>query len=508
MDTQPEDQEGRSGSESPAHSQPSSQPQPSNLSQASTQPLPRGSGAADDQEVQRLREQLAAAQSQLDTRGRRRRRVIMLRQFVAAVLIVVAALGATLSVVGVWAGRTALNTDRWVATVTPLEQDPAVRAAVSTYTTEQIFSTLNVEQRVKEALPPRAAFLASPLTGQVHGFVQNTVTKVLASPQFSALWPQINRVAHTQVMAVLNNDSTVVRSSGQTVTLNLLPVVNDVLASLQQQVPSLFGKTITLPTLTNGQIPAGLNQKIESALGVTLPANFAAIPIYQGNQLSAAQQTLVKVKQYLALLVVGSFLALVLALWISPRRRRTTLQLGIWLVICVIALTSVIRAVRTQLIDQVPDGVYRAGVDAGVQVVFVTLRERGTQLLWLGIVIAVVAYLVGPGRAAVALRGWAVQGWHFLSERGRRYGAVVIADAPGFARSHLDPLRIGGLVAAGILLLFFTSWTGLFWIAVIVGLYELLVTAVAATGRDPTGEGVGQQAPDSGRTSPSSGLTV
>ena len=290
MDTQPEDQEGRSGSESSAQSQPSSQPQPSlsqssNPSQPSTQPLTRSSGTADDQEVQRLREQLAAAQSQLDTRGRRRRRVTMLRQIVAAVLIVVAALGVTLSVVGVWAGRTTLNTDRWVATVTPLEQDPAVRAAVSTYTTEQIFSTLNVEQRVKESLPPKAAFLASPLTGQVHGFVQSTVTKVLASAQFAALWPQINRVAHTQVMAVLNNDSKVVRSSGQTVTLNLLPVVNDVLASLQKQVPSLFGKTITLPTLTKGQIPAGLNQKIESALGVTLPANFAAIPIYQGNQL-------------------------------------------------------------------------------------------------------------------------------------------------------------------------------------------------------------------------------
>jgi hypothetical protein len=461
-----------------------------------TQPLPSPGAVKDDsaREVQRLREELAAANSQLDTRERRHRRVTMLRQIVAALLVVVAALGVTLSVVGVWAGRTTLNTDRWVETVTPLDKDPAVRAAVATYVTDQVFTTLNVDQRVKEVLPPKAAFLSSPLTGQVHGFVQSSVNKVLASEQFAQLWPAMNRAAHKQVMAILNNDSTVVRSSGDTVTLNLLPVVNEVLVGLEQQVPTLFGKQLNLPTLTNGEIPAGLQTKIEDALGVTLPANFAAIPIYQGNQLSAAQQALVQVKQYLTLLVVVSVLALVLALWISPRRRRTTLQLGLWLIICVVALTSLIRTIRTQLIEQVPGGVMRSGVDAAVQIVFVTLRERGTQLLWLGIVIAVVAYLIGPGRAAVVFRRWSVQAGHFLGQRGRRYGSLAVAEGPGFARANLDALRIGGVVAAGLLLLFFTSWAGLFWIAVLLGLYELLVTAAAGAAHEDTGRSPGASA--------------
>jgi hypothetical protein len=119
--------------------------------------------------------------------------------------------------------------------------------------------------------------------------------------------------------------------------------------------------------------------------------------------------------------------------------------------------------------------------------------------LWLGILIAVVAYLAGPGRAAVALRGWAVQAWSFLSERARRYGEVAVADGPGFARAHLDPLRIGGLAVAGVLLLFFTSWAGLFWIALILGLYELLVAAVAAAGREPGGEAVSSRGQVSSR---------
>jgi hypothetical protein len=164
----------------------------------------------------------------------------------------------------------------------------------------------------------------------------------------------------------------------------------------------------------------------------------------------------------------------------------------------------VLRAVRTQLIDQVPAGVYRSGVDAGVQIVFVTLRGRGTQLLWLGILVAVVAYLAGPGRGAVAVRGRAVQ---FLGRKARRFGAVAVADGPGFTRAHLDPLRIGGVVAAGVLLLFFTSWAGLFWIALLLGVYELLVTAVAAAGRGPTSGRAAPQAPDA-QTSRPSGLTA
>ena len=222
MDTDPHGEVGRSGASD-------------GLDPGSpTQPLSRSGGAPDDaqDEVRRLRGELAAANTQLDTRGRRHRRITMVRQIVAAILVVIAALGVTLSVVGVWAGRTTLNTDRWVETVTPLDKDPAVRAAVSTYMTDQVFNTLNVDQRVKEALPPKASFLASPLSGQVRGFVQGSVNKVLASEQFAQLWPEINRVAHTQVMAILNNDSKVVRSSGDTVTLNLLPVVNQVLVEL------------------------------------------------------------------------------------------------------------------------------------------------------------------------------------------------------------------------------------------------------------------------------------
>jgi hypothetical protein len=498
--TRSEGEEGRSG--------PSESAQP----ESSALPRPRTDGAQEDvhqvdarqedarpevlrQEVLRQQEELAALHAQLDTRGRSQRRVTTLRRTVAALLVVVAALGLTASVVGVWAGRTTLNTDRWVATVTPLAEDPAVQAAVSTYMTAQIFDTLDVQQRVEEALPPRAAFLATPLTSRMRSYVHDSVDKVLASEQFARLWPEMNRRAHRQVMAVINSESNVVRERGDRVTLNLLPVVNEVLRLLEQQVPTLFGRTLNLPSISNGQIPAGLEARIESALGVKLPSNFGEVTIYRGDELAAAQDAVVNVKKFLLLLVLGSFLALALALWISPWRRRTTLQLGIWLVISVVAMTSLLRAIRAQLVEEVPAGVLRDGADAAAHVVFTTLRERGTQLLWLGIVIALVAYLVGPARVPVALRRWSVDGARVLNRGARRYSAVAIADGPGLVRTHLDALRIGGLVVAGALLLFFSSWTGLFVIASVLGLYELLVTGVAAAAHEPAADPVRSPAP-------------
>jgi len=214
----------------------------------------------------------------------------------------------------------------------------------------------------------------------------------------------------------------------------------------------------------------------------------------------------VQFKRYVVALVAGSLLALGLAIWISPRRRRTTLQFGILLSLPVVALTVVLRAVRTQLIDQVPAGVYRAGADAGVQIVS-PHSEGGNPTAVAGILIAVVGYLVvlgvAPWRCGTGRSG---PGTSCRARPPFRRG--VIADGPGFAHAHLDPLRIGGVVAAGIALIFFTSWAGLFWILVLLGLYELLLTAVAAVGGGPGPGQPSPQTPDQGQTSRSSGLTA
>ena len=49
----------------------------------------------------------------------------------------------TVSVPAVWSARTVLNTDRYVATVEPLADDPAVQQAIATRLTDEVFAALH-----------------------------------------------------------------------------------------------------------------------------------------------------------------------------------------------------------------------------------------------------------------------------------------------------------------------------------------------------------------------------
>jgi hypothetical protein len=431
------------------------------------------------EEVARLRAELAAAHTQLDTRRRRSRALLTLRRVAAAVLIAVTAFALVTSVVGLWAARTTLNTDRWVATVAPLPQDPLVSAAVAQYSTTQLFEVLNVDQRLREVLPPQAAFVVGPLTGQLQEQVRKTVVNVMQSDRFQTIWTELNRQVHQRALAILEGTSTTVVAAEDHVTIDLLPLINQVLRELSAQLPTLFGKQITLPDLSSGAIPENLRVRVQDALGVSLPANFAQFTVYDAGQLHSLQEAVVTAKRDLALFVASTIVLLVLALVVSPRRRRTVLQLGIWLVVAAIAVTAVLRGVRKQLLAEVPSGVYRDGVAAATTTIFALLRERGTQIIWIGAILAVVAYLVGPGRLPVWLRMRTRRGLRAGGRWTATAGRATAAHGPGWIAAHLDPLRIAGLVVAGVLALILSSWTALLVIVIVLAVYEIGVTLVA-----------------------------
>ena len=106
-----------------------------------------------------------------------------------------------------------------------------------------------------------------------------------------------------------------------------------------------------------------------------------------------------------------------------------------------------------------------------------TLRGFAALLFWLGLVLTVIMYLVGPGRFPVALRRWVVSAWRWVTGKVRAVGADE-----GFATwvaRYIDPLRIGGVVLAALLLLWLSSWTALFVIGVVLVIYEVGMTIYA-----------------------------
>src|SRR5262245_56828559 len=104
--------------------------------------MPGGSVAGMDEgdqaEVERLRAEQAGVEGWVGgwrgrmsgeraagERGRRHR----FGGVVAVALVVTTSLVFTIAATGVWTRRNALNTDRWVSTVTPIAADPAVQEA-------------------------------------------------------------------------------------------------------------------------------------------------------------------------------------------------------------------------------------------------------------------------------------------------------------------------------------------------------------------------------------------
>jgi hypothetical protein len=442
--------------------------------------LPAGDEPADD-EVARLRSEVSALRAELGRQRRRGSARVTVRRTAAAVLVALSALAFVASVVGLWAATTVLNTNRWVSTVAPLPKQPAVASAVTQYTTTEVFQLVNLDQRLRDVLPKQADFVVGPITGQVRAYIQKTVDTAIRSDRFHAIWVEANRRAHKQALAILEGRSELASAEADHVNIDLLPVINQVLRDLSAQLPTLFGRKVSLPDLTSGAIPPNLRATVERAFGVTLPANFAQFTVYDAGRLRALQDALVTFKRTVVLLAVATVVLLALALWASPRRRRTALQLGIWLVIAAIAVIAILRALRAQLVAQVPAGTYRDGVSAAITTVVAVLRQRGTQVIWLGVLIAAVCYLCGPGRFPTWLRrtvaSWARAASRAVSRASQRVGER----GPSWVARYADPIRVVGVVVAVVAALVLSSWTALLVLIGLLVLFEVGVTVVART---------------------------
>ena len=156
----------------------------------------------------------------------------------SAVLITLACLG-TLSVTSVWASTQVSDTEQYVQTVAPLAEDPAVQSAIAQDVTRAVLEYIDVETLTTEMLqtlarerPSRLATAlpaAVPISSIRESFTRTQVDRIVASPQFAVVWERVNRVAHEQVVTLLEGtQGGAISAQGDTVTLNLGPVIDQV----------------------------------------------------------------------------------------------------------------------------------------------------------------------------------------------------------------------------------------------------------------------------------------
>jgi hypothetical protein len=431
---------------------------------------------SDVNEVERLRARVAELESQLAPADRAAAAEAPRRQSVwwsvgAAVLITVACILAPFAVTSVWADRVLSDTDQYVETVAPLADDPAVQAALAGEVTDTVLQYVDVEGVTTELLdtlaaqdnvPPRLAAalpgLAAPITNGVENFTRTQVNDFMASPQFATLWTQVNRIAHEQVVKLLEgNQGGAVSAQEDTITVNLGPIVAQVKERL---VARGFGLANNIPTVDKSFVLVQ-SDAITSAQGFYQLLNTLGLwlPVV-----------------VLVLLVGGVALA--------RDRRGALLRAGLGLAASMLLLGVLLAVARTWYAETTPADILSAQAAGDVFDTFVRfLRTSLRTVAVLGLVVAIGAFLTGPTSAAVRTRQSLEHGIGSL-----RGGAEAAGWETGrvgtWTFAHKRALRIGILVTGGLVLAFWSRPTA--WVVVVLALVVVLLLAVVEfLGRPP-----------------------
>ena len=378
------------------------------------------------------------------------------------------------------------DTDRYVETVAPLAQSPEVQAAVTTRLTDRIMGLIDVEAVTQDAidaladrgLRPRAVAsltaLSGPLTQGVENFVGNQVGRIVSSDEFADAWTQANRVAHTQLVAVLSGETgEAVQVSGGAVQLNLGVVIDRVKERL---------------------LDAGFT------LASRIPQVSAEVTLFQSDELARAQTAFRLLDAAARALPVIALVLLGVAVAVSVRRRRTLTIGALVIAASMLVLGAALNFFRIVYLDAVPSDRLPADAAAVIfdQIVqFIRLNLRA--LLVISLAVAFVAWVSGPEQAPAAVRRGTTRALDAVRHRrdSAGFGTGPVGD---FLYTYRTPLRIVVLGGAVLVYALADHPTGA-WTLVVVAVAALILLVVellsgrpAVVAQEPLGPSAGHPA--------------
>jgi hypothetical protein len=425
---------------------------------------------AERAELQRLRAEVATLRSQAHqagVAGRGRSEAVgrgarqRWRTIVATLLIVVACVLAPLSVVAIWTRNQVTNTDRYVATVTPLASDPAIQNAIADQITAQVFTYIDIKGLTTQAvdalagrgLSPEVASqlqgFAVPIANGVQSFTRSQVGKVVASDAFADAWVQANRVAHEALVKALTGEGGgAVTVENDTVSLNL----------------SAFIQTVKQRLIESG-----------FSLAARIPEVNASFVLFQSADITRARNAFNLLNTLGIWLPIITLVLLVIGVYVAKDHRRALVGAAVGVAIGMVVLALGLTVFRAIYLDAVPAAVLPHDAAAVLYDTIVRFLRLGLRtILVLALVVAAGAFLTGQSVTAVRTRqgltgaiGW-LQG--SAEQAGWRTGPVGT-----WVSTHKRALRIGAVAAAALALVFWGRPTG----KVVIGLAVALLVALA-----------------------------
>ena len=177
------------------------------------------------------------------------------REVLAAVCWLLASVMVLVAGVSVWAHQTLLTSDGWGGIVEDVVAREEVTDAVSVVIVDRLADSLNVRETVADALPG-PDIIGGAVTAVVQDRVTGAVAEFAQSDAFQQAFVNVNKAAHAAAMtAIRGGDGDALTSEDGVLTLNLFPLIEGLLVSLQDAGFIDAGREI--PDLTNYEASAG-----------------------------------------------------------------------------------------------------------------------------------------------------------------------------------------------------------------------------------------------------------
>jgi hypothetical protein len=383
------------------------------------------------------------------------------RAVVASLLIVVGCVLAPLSAVAVWTRNQVTDTERYIATVSPLASDPAIQAAVADQITAKVFSYIDIQGLTTQALdalaerglPPRLAdqlqAFAVPIANGVRSFTRDQVGKVVQSDAFADAWIQANRVAHDALVKALTGEGGgAVTVENDTVSVNLAPFIETV---KQRLVDGGF------------------------TVAARVPAVDASFVLFQSDDIPRARTAFNLLNTLGVWLPVVALVLLGIGVYVARDHRRALVAAALGVAAGMVLLALGLAVFRSVYLDAVPATVLPHDAAAVAYDTIVRFLRAGLRtVLVLALVVAAGAFLSGQSVTAVRTRqgvagaiGWLAGG---AERAGLRTGPVGT-----WVDANKRALRVAAVAVAALALVFWGRPTG----KVVLGLTLALLAALA-----------------------------
>jgi hypothetical protein len=382
------------------------------------------------------------------------------RRVAAAALATLGLLLLPGAVMAHWATTQLVETERFVAALAPLADDPAVQDRIIVEVTALVDEQVDIDAVTNELLaglgealelgPGAQAALelvSAPIAAGVRSLVADVVTEVVRSEAFSAAWQRSVEVLHTQTIRLLagSPDSLLALDRDGTLSLPLGPIVADVRAALVEQgvpfaaaIPDV-DRAIVIAELPNLALARVLFQ-VGMTVGLWLPWITAA-------------------------LLIGAVL-------LAPRRPATLRTVGLIALGVMAALAVGFSLVRTAIAAYVgPDSSAVAGAVFDAMTAYAVNVVLG--LLALSVLVVLVGWWLGAsgaaarartalaariaaGRTALGIAAGPATSWLHARRTPLRYAVVALAALPAVLLPPLSVFSVlaSALLAAGLLVLF------------------------------------------------------